>query len=131
METDFVRWNMFAAWALMLGGCLTGAIIGLGFHKQDFLGGYNSFPRRLMRLGHIAFFGLAMLNFFFAVTVREGFASGEYLIYGSRALIVGAVAMPLVCFLSAWREYFRHAFFVPVSGIVLGVCAILRGMLQL
>lgn len=26
--------------------------------------------------------------------------------------------MPLVCFLSAWRERWRHLFFVPVTSLV-------------
>ncbi len=36
-------------------------------------------------------------------------------------MIVGAITMPTVCFLSAWREPFRHFFFIPVSLLLGGV----------
>ena len=33
-------------------------------------------------------------------------------------LPVGGVTMPAVCFLTAWRREFRHAFFVPVAALL-------------
>jgi hypothetical protein len=44
----------------------TGAGLGLFFHRDDFLGGYNSFRRRIVRLGHIALAALGMLNVIFS-----------------------------------------------------------------
>ena len=32
----------------------------------------------------------------------------------SIGFVVGGVSMPAVCFLTAWREPFRHLFFIPV-----------------
>jgi len=32
--------------------------------------------------------------------------------------ITGAVAMPVVCFLSGWKMGFRQLFFVPVGSLV-------------
>ena len=48
-------------------GALTGLILGLWSFGgpvpvPDLLGEYDALPRRLMRLGHIAFFGLGVLN---------------------------------------------------------------------
>ena len=57
-----------AIWIGMLLGVVSGAIIGLFFHREDWMGGYNSFRRRLTRLGHISFFGLAFVNMGFALT---------------------------------------------------------------
>ena len=37
----------------------------------------------------------------------------------SAAFIVGAVTMPLVCFLSAWDDRGRYLFFVPVVSLLL------------
>jgi hypothetical protein len=37
-------------WAGMLAGVLSGAIIGLFFAREDFMGGYQSWRRRLTRL---------------------------------------------------------------------------------
>ena len=46
--------NWYAGWILILTAFLTGAGLGLSFHREDFWGGYASFRRRLVRLGHIA-----------------------------------------------------------------------------
>ena len=56
------QWNMFAGWAGMFFGLISGSVIGLFFHQADFAGGYGAFRRRLLRLGHIAFFGLGLIN---------------------------------------------------------------------
>jgi hypothetical protein len=39
--------NFVAGWWLILAAFLTGAALGLGFHREDFLDGYGSFRRRL------------------------------------------------------------------------------------
>ena len=43
--------NFVAGWWLILAAFVSGTLIGLGFHREDFLGGYDSFRRRLVRLG--------------------------------------------------------------------------------
>jgi len=118
---------MVFGWVLMLLGGLSGAAIGLRFHEAGWVGGYGSFPRRLMRLGHIAFFGLGILNVLFALTVTR-FPPGDG--FGQAAgagFLVAGVGMPLCCFLAAWREPFRHLFFIPVLGVFLGVGSLLWG----
>src|SRR4051812_205671 len=49
--------NIAAAWIGILCGVLGGAVVGLFFHRDEWLGGYGSWRRRLARLGHISFFG--------------------------------------------------------------------------
>jgi hypothetical protein len=116
--------NIHAAWIGFLLGCLAGAIPGLFFHREDWLGGYASWPRRMARLAHIAFFGLGLLNLSFALTARAlGLDSGLKL--PSLLLIVGAVTMPLVCYSSIWKKSCRHLFFIPVASVTLGVALFL------
>ena len=119
--------NLIGGWLGMLAGVVSGAIIGLFFHREDWMGGYQSYRRRLMRLGHIAFFGLGFLNLFFATTSRELFLSGSYLALASWTLILGAITMPMCCFLSAWRKPLRHLFPVPVLSLITGIVSILLG----
>jgi hypothetical protein len=120
--------NLIAAWAGILLGMLSGAVVGLRFHNDDYLGGYRAWPRRLVRLGHISFFGLAIVNFAFFFTTQwlaaNGTAVGWLLELSSWTLVAGAVAMPTVCFLSAWKKPMRHLFFVPVSLLVAGVISL-------
>jgi hypothetical protein len=123
-----VRLNLDAAWVGMLLGVLAGAAQGLFFHREDWLGGYASWSRRMTRLGHISFFGLAFVNLAFALTAGAlGLEDG--LAAPSRLLVAGAIAMPLVCYLSAWRRPFRHLFFVPVLCVLIGIALFLRRML--
>jgi hypothetical protein len=106
--------HFMAGWWGVSLGVFTGALIGLFFHREEWLGGYNSWPRRMVRLGHISFFGLAFLNFMFAINVREVGLAGPIIHSASILFLAGAVTMPLVCFLSAWRKPLRHLFPVPV-----------------
>lgn len=111
--------NFIAGWWLILAAFVTGAAIGLGFHRENFLGGYGSFRRRLTRLGHIALAALGGLN------VLYGLAPVPVSTIPGWFLLAGAIAMPLVCFLSAWKEPFRHLFFVPVVLLLSGVILII------
>ena len=122
--------NAITAWLGILAGVLMGVALGLRFHDPAWLGGYGSWPRRLLRLGHISFFGLGLLNLAFAVTVhRLGWRPATQ--WAGAALAAAELLMPAVCFLSAWRPAFRHAFFVPVSCVLLGVAGLLLGRVTL
>ena len=68
--------NLLSAWSGALAGFVSGAIIGLIFHREDWLGGYTSHRRRMLRLGHISFFGLAVINVMFH-SVAGHFAAGH------------------------------------------------------
>ncbi len=116
--------NLLAGWAGFLAGAVTGALMGLCFHREDWLGGYGSFPRRMIRLGHIACFGLGLINILFALTVAT-LAPSAATRAASMLLVVGMVTMPLTCFLTAWKKPFRHAFFIPAGSTLIGIACLL------
>jgi hypothetical protein len=118
--------NWYAGWGLILVGFLTGAGLGLSFHRDDFLGGYGSFRRRVLRLGHIACIALGMLNLLYALAVQPA-AAGPAARLASVAWVVGGVAMPVTCFLTGWRTAFRRCFPVPVIALLVAVTATLVG----
>lgn len=116
--------NIYAAWIGMVFGGVAGAIPGLFFRQEDWLGGYGSWTRRMIRLGHISFFGIAFINLGFGLTamtlnIHTGIGLPAIL------LIVGAVTMPIVCYLSAVRDYFRHLFFIPAASLLIGLSTFL------
>jgi len=115
--------NLAAGWIGMLGGVISGALIGLFFEREDWMGGYASFRRRLARLGHIAFFGLGFLNVAFALTTK-GLPESAWLATASWSLVVGAASMPVCCFLSAWRSGFVRLFPIPVAAVSIGIFAL-------
>jgi hypothetical protein len=110
--------HLLAAWVGFLCGALSGAVVGLFFHQEDWLGGYNSFPRRLIRLGHISFFGLGLLNALFALTIAVVPVAELLGQMASIGLLTGAVTMPLSCFASAWRKPLRCLFPIPVTSLL-------------
>lgn len=119
-----------AAWIGIAFGLLSGTAQGLGFHRDGWLGGYASWPRRMLRLGHISFFGIAFLNLAYAQTL---FLRGADTAStpASWLLICGAIAMPTVCYLSAWQRSFRHLFFIPVVCLVFSAGSVLiQGVAQ-
>ena len=122
MKLDPIVFIMIkAGWLGMLLGVASGAIIGLFFHREDWMGGYGSYRRRLTRLGHISFFGLSFVNFCFAFTQSVLPLRAPLGSLAMAAFLLGAISMPTCCFLSAWRKPLRHFFFIPVSGILVGV----------
>jgi hypothetical protein len=112
--------NIQAAWVGFLLGCVAGAVPGLFFHRSDWLGGYASWPRRMIRLAHVAFFGLGGLNLAFALTANA-FGLSQGLRGISLLLLAGAATMPAVCYLAAWRPAFRHLFCLPAVAVTAGV----------
>jgi hypothetical protein len=116
--------NTIAAWVGILLGLLVGVVYGLHFHRADWLGGYGSWPRRMLRLGHVSFFGVAALNLAYAVTVKYlGWPAPPA--GASVALAAANGLMPLACALAAWRPPLRHLFAVPVACVLAGVCSLL------
>jgi hypothetical protein len=116
--------NLYAAWIGILFGCLAGAGEGLFFRKEDWLGGYGSWQRRMLRLGHISFFGIALINIAFALSSRILSVEKEVSL-PSILFLIGAAGMPLVCYLSAIKDTFRHFFFIPTFSVLVGVAAFL------
>ena len=115
------EWNFVFGWCWILVGLAAGAITGMWFHQEDWVGGYPSWPRRMVRLGHIAFLGSGILNVLMARSLLElHLRAGPWPLEIGGLLIVGAVAMPTVCYLSAWRKKFRHLFALPVICLIGG-----------
>src|SRR5438552_10614492 len=110
--------NLLAAWSGILLGFISGLVFGLFFHREGWLGGYSSLKRRLYRLGHISFFGLAIINLMFYFSVKTVPLSGPALNLPSCLLLAGAVTMPLCCFLMAHVPRLRMMFSIPVTCLV-------------
>ena len=118
--------NLWAAWLGFVAGVLSGALVGLFFHEDGYAGGYQSWRRRLMRLGHIAFFGIGLFNLCLAATTLfPGW--GNVPAWAATSLASAVVLMPAVCFASAWRIEFRHLFALPVLAALAGVFGVLYG----
>jgi hypothetical protein len=121
--------NLILAWVWILLGFLSGLILGLFFRREDWLGGYASFKRRMYRLAHISFFGLGTVNLLFYVTVRDHAFTGA-LAAASTAFIVGAISMPICCVLLAHFPKLHLLFSIPVLSLVIAGVLTLVSLLQ-
>jgi hypothetical protein len=130
MNETMITINLYAAWIGILLGCLAGAAEGLFFWKEEWMGGYGSWERRMLRLGHISFFGIGFINLAFALSAQNlGVDKAVYLT--SILFIIGLVGMPLICYLSAIKKAFRHLFFIPALSVIIGVALFLWKILYL
>jgi hypothetical protein len=109
--------NLAVGWVAVLAGLVVGAAVGMFFHQDAWLGGYASWRRRMLRLVHISLVGTGLLNVAFALSV-DALDAGPAAKLASVLFVAGAVTMPLVCALAAWRSGLRHLFFVPVLSLV-------------
>ena len=121
--------NWYAGWLLVLSAFVTGALLGMFFHRDDFWGGYNSFRRRIVRLGHIALAALGMMNVLYSMSPWPSSSVWES-DAASICFVIGGISMPGVCFLSGWRKPLRHLFFIPVTSLILAVVWTLQGTLR-
>jgi hypothetical protein len=122
--------NLLFAWVGILLGFLSGLVFGLFFHRENWMGGYGSFKRRMYRLCHISFFGLAVVNFMFYLTARSLVSPGLPVEIASFAFIVGAVSMPLCCLLMAHFPRTHLLFGIPVLSLLAGCVLTLSPLLR-
>jgi hypothetical protein len=114
--------NFYLGWVFLLAGLLAGALIGMFFHGDDWLGGYGTWRRRMVRLAHVSLVGTGLLNLAFALSVR--YLGWEHAPGAAAVLfLVGALSMPSVCLLAAWHKPLRHLFAIPVVSLI-GAAAI-------
>lgn len=111
--------NLRLAWIWIWLGFLSGLGLGMFFHRENWLGGYASHKRRLLRLGHISFFGLGFVNLGFYFTAQAKGITGMGLQIASWCLILGAISMPLCCLVMAYRPKSLFLFGVPVVSLLL------------
>lgn len=110
--------NLVLAWLWILLGFLSGMVLGLFFHGENWLGGYASIRRRMYRLGHISFFGLGAVNLLFWLTMKNLQIEISALNTASWAFAVGAITMPIGCAIMAHFPKTYLIFAVPVGSLI-------------
>lgn len=119
MKTAGLQLNLVLAWLWILLGFVSGTVLGLFLHKEEWLGGYASHRRRLYRLGHISFFGLGAVNLLFWLTLKTLSELSPFAFVASWAFVIGAITMPLCCVIMAHRPRLYLIFTVPVVSLLI------------
>ena len=122
--------NEAFGWVWILVGFASGLALGLGFHRDDWLGGYGSHRRRMIRLGHVSFLGLGIVNLLFALSGPRLSLGPDALSFAAWSFIVGGITMPACCALMAWQRVFYWGFGVPVASLLAGATFAVLGILR-
>lgn len=114
------------AWFSILAGALSGMVMGLWSFDgpvptPEWIGAYNSLPRRFLRLAHIALFALGILHFVVArqISAAPVHPHVDKLALGSMAL--GNIAMPAVLIAAALWQPFKYLTPVPTLAITVAI----------
>jgi hypothetical protein len=115
--------NIIVGWSGMVAGALLGMTFGLFAESREWAGGYASFERQAMRLGHVAAFALGMINVLYGLCLSAILVElPEWLVVtGSGTMIAGGVLMPTVCLLAAWRRPMKYLFPLPATCVLIAV----------
>jgi hypothetical protein len=128
--------NIVFGWVWMNMGFITGLLMGLkaeqfGLNTQregpTWLDGYGSVPRRLIRLGHVAFIMLPVLNILYGQFIDGANLPHAWKVAGSTSMIVGAVGVPLLCMGAAFYRPLKIFLGLPASAVLLGNLIIAAG----
>ena len=120
MNSQIAQPNLVLAWLWILLGFVSGMVLGMFFHGENWLGGYASFKRRMYRLGHISFFGLGAVYLLFYFTAKSFPFATPMAGIASWAFVVGAVSMPVCSVLMAHFPKAHMMFAVPVLSLIAG-----------
>ncbi|MEZ5274858.1 MAG: hypothetical protein R3F07_00595 [Opitutaceae bacterium] len=132
------RLNRVVAWFCLVLGAGTGLVMGIWsfdgpVRVPAWLGDYGETSRRLARLGHIAFFGIGMLNLFVVAELRRIHLSRLLARVALMAMNFGNIFLPLSLFLAAGFRPLKYFMSVPATLVFValvivawGVCRDLR-----
>ena len=101
--------NRFVGWSTIAIGIALGMVMGLWsfdgpMPPPSWIGDYTDTSRRLIRLGHIAFIALGMIDILLADELRQTALSGARRTLASRLMIAGNILLPMALIVAAlWR----------------------------
>jgi len=127
--------NRVVGWSSLALGAATGLILGLWSFDgplavPEWLGGYGDTSRRLARLGHIAFFGLGILNLLLAREFPElGLRAGQRRV-ASVAMSFGNIFLPLTLFAAAAYRPCKYLMPLPALAVTVAMTLAVWGALR-
>ncbi|MEP2262316.1 MAG: hypothetical protein ABJI00_12940 [Paracoccaceae bacterium] len=110
------------AWCPILGGALSGAIMGLWsfdgpFPTPEWIGDYDALPRRFLRLAHVAMFALGFLHMLVARQISESPLSPSLDRLGLNTMAAGNILMPIILIGAAIWEPLKYLTTIPTLAL--------------
>ena len=118
--------NRTVGWASLAVGIATGLVMGLWsidgpLPPPSWLGEYGDTPRRLARLGHIAFIGLGILNILLSRELLDSSLGERGRRLASRAMTLGNLLLPINLFAAAAWPPAKYAMAIPATAVFLAM----------
>lgn len=131
-EIEIGAINIIWGWITMVGGILTGSIIGMWSFAGPFKTppghhNYTDLPRRMTRLGHIALFALPMISILYGHHIDSIPVPESSKVLGSYSWLVCMWGVPLFLFLGAIYRPFKYFEVIPVSAGTIALFIMARG----
>jgi hypothetical protein len=121
--------NILFGWAWMCVGFVSGMILGLRADKGNWLGGYASLTRRYLRLAHVAFIALSIINILYGQELESLSLSNNIKNIGSALMIFGAVGIPLACISAAFFRRTKYLLPLAASAVLIGAIILVISLL--
>ncbi len=131
-QEAFWERNRVIGWTSAAVGAITGLIMGLWSFDGPLgvpasLGEYEDTARRLARLGHIAFFGLGILNLLLARELPESSLGLREKKIASFAMNFGNIFLPLTLFAAAFYHPLKYTMPLPATSVLVALLLAAHG----
>tara|TARA_Y100000310_G_scaffold329542_1_gene399606 strand:- start:558 stop:953 length:396 start_codon:yes stop_codon:yes gene_type:complete len=127
------RKNISFGWIWILFGIIVGAVMGMWSFNGPLaspIGDYISLPRRMLRLSHIAFIALAIINILYGYEIDKTRLKEKLKKLGSNFMIYGAILMPLILLVSVFFENFKYLTMIPATLIIISLVLMVLGRIK-
>jgi hypothetical protein len=102
--------------------------LGIWSEGEKWLGGYASVARRYLRLGHVAFIALPIINILYGKELPLVDLGDSMKYIGSYLMIFGAVGVPITSVSAAFIRKTRYFLALPASAILIGTIILVIGL---
>ena len=125
MELDFSR-NRVVGWASLAICVGVGLVMGLWsfdgpVQTPAWIGEYTDTSRRLIRLGHIAFIGLGLIDILIERELLRSSLGQAGRAIASWSMVIGNVLLPVTLFAAAIYRPLKYGMAVPASAVCLAL----------
>ena len=121
--------NVLFGWVWMCLGFIFGMTLGIWAEGETWLGGYASVERRYLRLGHVAFIALSIINILYGKELGDVALPIYIKNIGSYLMIFGAAGVPLTCISATFFRKTRYFLPLPALAVLTGTAILAIGMI--
>lgn len=126
--------NVTFGWLWINAGIISGMIMGLWSFGGPVISpsgfeSYSSLSRRFVRLGHVAFIALSIINILYGRELDNVNLPNFLKHTGSYAMIFAAVGIPLGCLGAAFKNSFKYFLALPATSFLVATLIMSWGVM--